>query len=103
MGKTKLAKELAGFLFGDKDELVRLDMSEYGDQHTVSGLLGSPPGYIGFEQGASSRTRYGEPVLGAAARRGGEAHPDVWNVFLQVFDDGRLTDRAGRLVDFRTR
>ena len=102
VGKTKLAKELAGFLFGDKDELVRLDMSEYGDQHTVSGLLGSPPGYIGFEQGGElTNAVRANPYSVLLLDEVEKAHPDVWNVFLQVFDDGRLTDRAGRLVDFR--
>jgi ATP-dependent Clp protease ATP-binding subunit ClpC len=102
VGKTKLAKELAGFLFGDEDELVRLDMSEYADRYTVSGLLGAPPGYVGFEEGGElTNAVRAKPYSVVLLDEMEKAHPEVWNVFLQVFDDGRLTDKAGRLVDFR--
>jgi ATP-dependent Clp protease ATP-binding subunit ClpC len=102
VGKTKLAEEVAAYLFTDKDQVIRLDMSEYAEQHTVSGLVGSPPGYAGWEQGGqltnAVRARPYSVVLLDEVEK---AHPEVWNVFLQVFEDGRLTDKAGRLVDFR--
>jgi ATP-dependent Clp protease ATP-binding subunit ClpC len=102
VGKTKLAEEVAGFLFGSREELIRLDMSEYMERYTVSGLIGSPPGYVGWGEGGkltnAVRTRPYAVVLLDEVEK---AHPDVWNLFLQVFEDGRLTDAAGRLVDFR--
>lgn len=102
VGKTELAKALAEFLFDDEDALVRVDMSEYREQHTVSRLFGAPPGYVGYEQGGqlteAVRRRPYSVVLFDEIEK---AHPDVWNALLQVLDDGRLTDGQGRIVNFR--
>ncbi|HIP70942.1 MAG TPA: AAA family ATPase, partial [Anaerolineae bacterium] len=102
VGKTELAKALAEFLFDDEDALVRVDMSEYREQHTVSRLFGAPPGYIGYEQGGQLteqvRRRPYSLVLFDEIEK---AHPDVWNSLLQLLDDGRLTDGQGRVVNFR--
>lgn len=102
VGKTELAKALAEFLFDDEDALVRIDMSEYHEQHTVSRLFGAPPGYIGYEEGGqlteSVRRRPYRVVLFDEIEK---AHPEVWNALLQILDDGRLTDGQGRIVDFR--
>ena len=102
VGKTELAKALAEFLFDDEDALVRIDMSEYREQHTVSRLFGAPPGYIGYEEGGqlteSVRRRPYRVVLFDEIEK---AHPEVWNALLQILDDGRLTDGQGRIVDFR--
>ena len=102
VGKTELAKALAEFLFDDEDALVRVDMSEYREQHTVSRLFGAPPGYIGYEQGGQLteqvRRRPYSVVLFDEIEK---AHPDVWNALLQLLDDGRLTDGQGRMVNFR--
>jgi ATP-dependent Clp protease ATP-binding subunit ClpC len=102
VGKTELAKALAEFLFDDEDALVRVDMSEYREQHTVSRLFGAPPGYIGYEQGGQLteqvRRRPYSLVLFDEIEK---AHPDVWNALLQLLDDGRLTDGQGRVVNFR--
>ena len=102
VGKTELAKALAWFLFDDEDALVRVDMSEYREQHTVSRLFGAPPGYVGYDQGGqlteSVRRRPYSVVLFDEIEK---AHPDVWNALLQILDDGRLTDGQGRTVDFR--
>ncbi len=102
VGKTELAKALAWFLFDDEDALVRIDMSEYREQHTTSRLFGAPPGYIGYEQGGqlteAVRRRPYRVVLFDEIEK---AHPDVWNALLQILDDGRLTDGQGRVVDFR--
>ncbi len=102
VGKTELAKALAEFLFDDEDALVRIDMSEYREQHTVSRLFGAPPGYIGYEEGGqlteSVRRRPFRVVLFDEIEK---AHPEVWNALLQILDDGRLTDGQGRIVDFR--
>lgn len=102
VGKTELAKALAEFLFGDDEALVRVDMSEYREQHTVSRLFGAPPGYIGYEQGGqlteAVRRRPYSLVLFDEIEK---AHPDVWNALLQLLDDGRLTDGQGRVVNFR--
>jgi ATP-dependent Clp protease ATP-binding subunit ClpC len=102
VGKTELAKALAWFLFDDEDALLRVDMSEYHEQHTVSRLFGAPPGYVGYEQGGqlteAVRRRPYRVVLFDDIEK---AHPDVWNALLQILDDGRLTDGQGRLVDFR--
>jgi ATP-dependent Clp protease ATP-binding subunit ClpC len=102
VGKTELAKALAEFLFDDEDALVRVDMSEYREQHTVSRLFGAPPGYIGYEQGGQLteqvRRRPYSVVLFDEIEK---AHSDVWNALLQVLDDGRLTDGQGRVVNFR--
>ena len=102
VGKTELAKALAEFMFGDEDVLIRVDMSEYREQHTVSRLFGAPPGYIGYEQGGQLteqiRRRPYSVVLFDEIEK---AHPDVWNALLQLLDDGRLTDGQGRLISFR--
>ena len=100
VGKTELAKATAAFLFGDDKALVRLDMSEYMEKHTVSRLIGAPPGYIGHEEdgqltGALRRTPFCVVLLDEVEK----AHQDVLNLFLQVFDDGRLTDSKGHTVD----
>jgi ATP-dependent Clp protease ATP-binding subunit ClpB len=102
VGKTELARALAEFLFDDERAMVRLDMSEYMEKHTVARLIGAPPGYIGFEEGGqlteAVRRRPYSVVLFDEVEK---AHPDVWNVLLQLLDDGRLTDGHGRTVDFR--
>jgi ATP-dependent Clp protease ATP-binding subunit ClpB len=102
VGKTELAKALAGFLFDDERAMVRIDMSEYGEKHTVARLVGAPPGYIGYEEGgqlteAVRRRPYSVILLDEIEK----AHPEVFDVLLQVLDDGRLTDGQGRTVDFR--
>ena len=102
VGKTELTKALAEFLFGDEDALIRVDMSEYREQHTVSRLFGAPPGYVGYDQGGQLteqvRRRPYSVVLFDEIEK---AHPDVWNALLQILDDGRLTDGQGRTVNFR--
>ena len=102
VGKTELAKALAGFLFDDDDALLRIDMSEYGERHTVSRLMGAPPGYVGYDEGGqlteAVRRRPYQVILFDEIEK---AHPDVWNALLQVLEDGRLTDGHGRQVDFR--
>jgi ATP-dependent Clp protease ATP-binding subunit ClpC len=102
VGKTELAKALAEFLFDDEDALVRLDMSEYQERHTVSRLIGAPPGYVGYDEGGqlteAVRRRPYRVVLFDEIEK---AHPDVFNTLLQILDDGRLTDGQGRTVDFR--
>ena len=102
VGKTELAKALAEFMFDDEDALIRVDMSEYREQHTVSRLFGAPPGYIGYEQGGQLteqvRRRPYSVVLFDEIEK---AHPDVWNALLQLLDDGRLTDGQGRTINFR--
>ncbi len=102
VGKTELAKALAWFLFDDEDALLRIDMSEYQERHTVSRLFGAPPGYVGYEQGGqlteAVRRRPYHVILFDEIEK---AHPDVWNALLQILDDGRLTDGQGHVVDFR--
>jgi ATP-dependent Clp protease ATP-binding subunit ClpC len=102
VGKTELAKALAWFMFDDEDALVRIDMSEYHEQHTVSRLFGAPPGYVGYEEGGqlteAVRRRPYRVVLFDEIEK---AHPEVWNALLQILDDGRLTDGQGNIVDFR--
>ncbi len=102
VGKTELAKSLAEFLFDDEEALVRIDMSEYREQHTVSRLFGAPPGYVGYEEGGqlteAVRRRPYRVILFDEIEK---AHPDVWNALLQILEDGRLTDGQGRTVDFR--
>jgi ATP-dependent Clp protease ATP-binding subunit ClpC len=102
VGKTELAKALAEFLFDDPDAMVRIDMSEYQERHTVSRLIGAPPGYIGYGEGGqlteAVRRRPYQVVLFDEIEK---AHPEVWNTLLQVLEDGRLTDGQGRTVDFR--
>ena len=102
VGKTEMAKALAEFMFDDPDALVRIDMSEYREQHTVSRLFGAPPGYIGYEEGGqlteAVRRRPYRVILFDEIEK---AHPEVWNALLQILDDGRLTDGQGRVVVFR--
>jgi ATP-dependent Clp protease ATP-binding subunit ClpC len=102
VGKTEMAKALAGFMFDDDDALLRVDMSEYREPHTVSRLFGAPPGYVGYDQGGQLteqvRRRPYQVILFDEVEK---AHPDVWNSLLQIMDDGRLTDGQGRTVDFR--
>ena len=102
VGKTELAKTLAEFLFGDEDALIQLDMSEYSEKHTVSRLFGSPPGYVGYEEGGQLtekvRRRPFSVVLFDEVEK---AHPEIFNSLLQVLEDGRLTDSQGRMVDFK--
>ncbi|HUT31180.1 MAG TPA: ATP-dependent chaperone ClpB [Sedimentisphaerales bacterium] len=102
VGKTELSKALADFLFNDPNAMIRIDMSEFMEQHSVARLIGSPPGYVGYEEGgrlteAVRRKPYSVILLDEIEK----AHPDVFNVMLQVFDDGRLTDGKGRTVDFK--
>jgi ATP-dependent Clp protease ATP-binding subunit ClpB len=102
VGKTELARALAEFMFDDERAMVRIDMSEYMEKHTVARLIGAPPGYVGFEEGgqlteAVRRRPYAVLLLDEIEK----AHPDVFNVLLQLLDDGRLTDGQGRVVDFR--
>jgi ATP-dependent Clp protease ATP-binding subunit ClpB len=102
VGKTELAKALAAFLFDDERAMIRIDMSEYGEKHSVARLIGAPPGYVGYEEGGqlteSVRRRPYTVVLLDEVEK---AHPEVFDVLLQVLDDGRLTDGQGRTVDFR--
>jgi ATP-dependent Clp protease ATP-binding subunit ClpC len=102
VGKTELAKALAEFMFDDEDALVRIDMSEYREQHTASRLFGAPPGYVGYEEGGqlteAVRRRPYRVILFDEIEK---AHPEVWNSLLQILDDGRLTDGQGRTVNFR--
>jgi ATP-dependent Clp protease ATP-binding subunit ClpB len=102
VGKTELAKALAELLFGDEDAMIRLDMSEFKEEHSVAKLIGAPPGYVGYEEGgklteAVRRKPYSVILLDEIEK----AHPRVFDLFLQVLDDGRLTDSKGRTVDFR--
>ena len=102
VGKTELAKSLAEFMFNDEDSLIRIDMSEYMEKHNVARLVGAPPGYVGYEEGgqlteAVRRKPYSVILFDEIEK----AHPDVFNIMLQIFDDGRLTDSKGRTVDFK--
>ena len=102
VGKTELAKALAEFLFDDENQMTRIDMSEYQERHSVSRLIGAPPGYVGYDEGgqlteAVRRKPYSVVLLDEIEK----AHRDVFNILLQVLDDGRLTDNKGRTVDFR--
>ncbi|GLF93203.1 ATP-dependent Clp protease ATP-binding subunit [Streptomyces yaizuensis] len=102
VGKTELAKALAELLFGDADRMVRFDMSEFQEKHTVSRLVGSPPGYVGYEEaGQLTEAVRRKPYSVVLFDEVEKAHPDVFNLLLQVLDDGRLTDAQGRTVDFR--
>ena len=101
MGKTELARALAEFLFDDERAITRIDMSEYMEKHAVSRLVGAPPGYVGYDEGgqlteAVRRRPYAVVLLDELEK----AHPDVFNILLQVLEDGRLTDGQGRTVDF---
>ncbi|HON83274.1 MAG TPA: AAA family ATPase, partial [Caldisericia bacterium] len=102
VGKTELAKTLAEFLFGDENAMIRFDMSEYMEKHTVSRFIGAPPGYVGYEEGgqlteAVRRRPYSVILLDEIEK----AHPDIFNILLQILDEGRLTDSKGRVVDFK--
>jgi ATP-dependent Clp protease ATP-binding subunit ClpB len=102
VGKTELCKALAGFLFDSEDHMIRIDMSEFMEKHSVSRLVGAPPGYVGYDEGgylteAVRRNPYSVLLLDEVEK----AHPDVFNILLQVLDDGRLTDGQGRTVDFK--
>jgi ATP-dependent Clp protease ATP-binding subunit ClpB len=102
VGKTELARTLAEYLFDDEKNMIRLDMSEYMERHTVSKLIGAPPGYVGYDEGgqlteAVRRKPYAVILLDEIEK----AHPDVFNILLQIFEDGRLTDSHGRTVDFK--
>src|SRR5690348_8907624 len=102
VGKTEVARRLAEFLFGSEKSLIRFDMSEYMEKHSVSKLIGAPPGYVGYEEGGQltervRRTPYSIILLDEIEK----AHPDVYNILLQVFEDGQLTDGLGNTVDFR--
>ncbi|MBW6499266.1 MAG: AAA family ATPase, partial [Bacteroidales bacterium] len=102
VGKTELARALAEFLFNDEDAMIRIDMSEYQERHTVSRLIGAPPGYVGYEESgqlteAVRRKPYSVVLLDEIEK----AHPDVFNILLQVLEDGRLTDNKGRTADFK--
>ncbi|WP_440710749.1 ATP-dependent Clp protease ATP-binding subunit [Herbiconiux sp. YIM B11900] len=102
VGKTELAKSLAGSLFGDESAMLRFDMSEFGERHTVSRLVGSPPGYVGYDEAGQLTERMRRnPYSVVLFDEIEKAHPDVFNLLLQVLDDGRLTDGQGRTVDFR--
>src|SRR6187401_832850 len=102
VGKTELSKALAEFLFGDEDALIQLDMSEYMEKHTVSRLIGSPPGYVGYEEGGQlTEAVRRKPFSVVLFDEIEKAHPDVFNSLLQILDEGRLTDAQGRSVDFR--
>ena len=102
VGKTELAKTLAAYLFDDEEALVRLDMSEYQESHTVSRIMGAPPGYVGYDEaGGLTELVRRRPYRVILLDEIEKAHPDVFNVLLQVLDDGRLTDGHGRVVDFR--
>ena len=103
VGKTELAKSLADFLFDDERAIIRIDMSEYSEKHSVARLVGAPPGYVGYEEGgqlteAVRRRPYSVVLLDEVEK----AHPEVFDILLQVLDDGRLTDGQGRTVDFRS-
>ncbi|MGH8947823.1 MAG: AAA family ATPase, partial [Acidimicrobiia bacterium] len=101
VGKTELARALAWTVFGDQDAMIRIDMSEYMERHTVSRLVGAPPGYVGYDEGGQLTERVRRrPYAVVLLDEIEKAHPDVHNVLLQVFDDGRLTDGKGRTVDF---
>jgi ATP-dependent Clp protease ATP-binding subunit ClpC len=102
VGKTLLAKRLAHFMFGDENALVQIDMSEYSEKHNVSRLIGAPPGYIGYEEGGQltekiRRRPYSVVLLDEIEK----AHPEVWNMLLQIMEEGRLTDNVGRTIDFK--
>jgi ATP-dependent Clp protease ATP-binding subunit ClpC len=102
VGKTELSRTLADFLFGDEDSLIQLDMSEYMEKHTVSRLFGSPPGYVGYEEGGQLTEKVRrKPFSVVLFDEIEKAHPDIFNSLLQIIEDGRLTDAQGRVVDFK--
>ncbi len=102
VGKTELARALAGYLFDDERSMVRIDMSEYGERHSVARMIGAPPGYVGYDEGGQlTEAVRRKPFSVVLFDEIEKAHADVFNVFLQILDEGRLTDGQGRLVDFR--
>ena len=102
VGKTELTKALTEFLFGDEDALIQLDMSEYSEKHTASRLFGSPPGYVGYEEGGQLTEKVRrKPFSVVLFDEVEKAHPDIFNSLLQILDEGRLTDAQGRVVDFK--
>ena len=102
VGKTELAKALAEYLFNDENAMVRIDMSEYQERHSVSRLVGAPPGYVGYDEGGQLTEKVRrKPYSVVLFDEMEKAHPDVFNILLQVLDDGRLTDNKGRTADFR--
>ena len=102
VGKTELCKTLAEAMFGDENAMIRLDMSEYMEKHTVSRLVGSPPGYVGYDEGGQLTEKCTPQTLfGYLLTRLKKAHPDVFNMLLQILEDGCLTDSQGRKVDFK--
>lgn len=102
VGKTELAKSLAEFLFNDRNALISMDMSEYGERHTVARMIGSPPGYVGYEEGGQlTELVKHRPYSVVLFDEIEKAHPEVFNILLQILDEGRLTDAKGRKVDFR--
>jgi ATP-dependent Clp protease ATP-binding subunit ClpC len=102
VGKTELSKTLAQFLFGDENSLIMLDMSEYSERHTVSRLFGSPPGYVGYEEGGQLTEKVRrKPFSVVLFDEVEKAHPDIFNSLLQILEDGKLTDSQGRMVDFK--
>jgi ATP-dependent Clp protease ATP-binding subunit ClpA len=102
VGKTELAKSLAGFLFNDRNALISIDMSEYGERHTVARMIGSPPGYVGYDEGGQlTELVKHRPYSVVLFDEIEKAHPEVFNILLQILDEGRLTDAKGRKIDFR--
>merc|ERR1712086_847907 len=102
VGKTELTKALASYMFGSEEVMVRLDMSEYMERHTVAKLIGSPPGYVGYSEGGQlTEAVRSKPYTVVLFDEVEKAHPDVFNLLLQILDDGRLTDSKGRTIDFK--
>src|SRR5699024_8460323 len=102
VGKTELARTLAEVMFGDEESMIRIDMSEYMEKHSTSRLVGSPPGYVGYDEGGQLTEKVRQkPYSVVLLDEVEKAHPEVFNILLQVLEDGRLTDSKGRLVDFR--
>ena len=102
VGKTETSKALTEFLFGDEDALIQIDMSEYMEKHAVSRLVGSPPGYVGYDEGGQlTEAVRRKPFSVVLFDEIEKAHPDVFNILLQILEDGRLTDSQGRTVDFK--
>ena len=102
VGKTELCKSLAEAMFGDENAMIRIDMSEYMERHTVSRLIGSPPGYVGHDEGGQLTEKVRrKPYSVVLFDEIEKAHEDVWNIMLQILDDGRITDSQGRTVDFK--
>ena len=102
VGKTELTKALAGYFFGSESQMIRFDMSEFMERHTVAKLIGSPPGYVGYNEGGQlTESIRKKPYTVVLFDEVEKAHPDVFNLLLQVLDDGRLTDAQGRVVSFK--